>query len=854
MSGVPLRGWIFRLVRLILGHFVSRVRTLKADYKELEQLQAQGQLIFVSQAASLIDLMILNAQLERHQLKPLRFTHGVNPFFIYPFFEAFSIWRRRLFRSHKENEAEELEMVIKQLEQGGNGLIFLKKGHRFESRIDYFNGYFGRIATHFEASGRNIYLVPTSIFLTRMRKTGTRRTYLEIFFGTYDIPGRVRKLYQLLVNYQKGGTIFSKHIDLSVEREKHSDLREDKVEKRLRWTLLFHLNNEDRAYRGPTKRSKARKVRKILAEKQLNEELKTIAESSGRPLEQVLKEANKNLNEIASDTSERVINLMRMLFDYVWSRTLEGIDVRQEDLDRIRELSKGGPVVYLPCHRSHVDYLSVAYLFETQGLNYPRIAAGDNLAKWPLGPVLRRCGAFFLRRSFKGEAIFPLVFDAYLRHVLRERHVLLFFPEGGRSRTGKLLHPKMGMLAMLLDAWRQNVVKDLPLVPVTIDYGKVFEGGAYLREKSGLPKQKENLASVLRSRKVLRHKHGVMRMRFGEPIYLADYVEKAGHSRENLGFKVRLPLLNDLSYEVLNRINQRVTLTAGNVVAGLLLGTPRRGMTQKRLKTLFVITVRYLASLKVELAFTEKRLDLALENALASFEESETLVRVTVGGETVVNVPDHKRAELEYYKNNGLHFVLETSLFCLAYTLLEPAQRTMTEIGKLAREIFSFIRYEFLIQGDFPTDEQMEAAYRAMERIDAMRRTDEGKVYSGEFAAGADLRAINAYMLVNLIESYFVVCEVLCELDGETALDAKQLLKQCMVKAKLLYAVGTLSRQESINHISFDNALTSFNREGFVRSRAPKGGKAPLISVNPTKREAFLALKARAYHWLQQLV
>lgn len=846
------RGWIFNLVSILLHPFVSRVRTLTADFKELKELQQKGRLVFVSQASSLIDFLIINVMLQRNGLEPIRSTHGISPFFLYPFRDAFGIWWQQFLKNNKEAEVDSLAKFTGELDSEGNTLVFLKRGHRLQSRVGYYNGYFGRIAKTLSEE-RNIYLVPVSIFLTRMRKKGASRTYGEIFFGTYDIPGRLRKLYQLLINYQKGGVIFSKHIDLENEKTNNQELTEARVDKRLRWTLLFHLNREDRAYRGPTKRSKARKVEKILAEKQLNEELGRVAERTSRTMDSVKKEAAKNLNDIASDTSERVVNAMRMLFDYVWSRTLEGIDVRQDDLDRIRELSKTGPVVYLPCHRSHVDYLSVAHLFETQGLNYPRIAAGDNLSKWPLGPILRRCGAFFLRRSFKGENIFPLVFDAYLRHVLRERHVLLFFPEGGRSRTGKLLHPKMGMLSMLLDAWRQGVIKDLPMVPVTIDYGKVFEGGSYLREQSGLPKQKENLASVLRSRKVLKHKHGVMRLRFGDPIYLKEYVEEAGYDQDTLGFKARVPLLNSLSYEIVNRINKRVTLTAGNVIAGLLLGTTQRGMTQSRLKTLFVLSVRHFRLLKVEMAFTEKKLDLALENALATFEETETLVRVQVGGETVVNIPEGKRAEMEYYKNNGLHYILDICLLCMAHHLLDPADRTVEKVSELTREIYDFIRYEFLIQGEFPSEDHLEKAFVAMERMDALRRNDEGKVVTGQSPLGAPMVDINAHLLQSLLESYFVVAEVLTEMDEDSTPDKKAFLRQCLAKGRLLYAVGTLSRQESVNHVTFANALKSFSKAGFVKLRTPKGSKQQLVNINATKREAFMAQKARAYQWIQRL-
>ncbi len=846
-------GLIYSILKTILFPWTSRVRSLRPNLPDVGSLQKEGQLLFVGQAASFIDLLIINELLVGKGFQPIQFTHGLNPFLVMPFHKALRVWARHLFKDEKTRHEMELEEMMEAAAQGKHGFVFLKnRAGWFSSRIYYYQGFYGKVATSLQSETRPVYFIPTSVFLSRMRKQNVKRTFYDVFFRSYDVPGPIRKVYQLFVNYHKGGAVFSRHIDLNRQLESFQGLGEDGIGKRIRWSLLFHLNGEDRAYRGPNKRSRERKVRKIFKERRLTNELEKVAERSGRTYESVLKEAGKNLRDIASDTSERTVNLLRIFFDYFWARTLEGIDVHQEDLDRIRELNKAGPVVFMPCHRSHADYLVVAYLFEKNGLHYPRTAAGDNLAKWPLGPVLRRAGAFFIRRSFKGETIFPLVFDAYLRHLLRERHVLIFFMEGGRSRTGKLLPPKKGMMSMILEAWRQGVVSNLPLVPVTIDYGKVFEGGAYLREKSGQEKQKENLAAVLKSRKVLKAKHGVLRLRFGEPIYLEQYAERQGLTRDQLGFKKRIPFLNNLSYHIMNRINSRVTLTAGNIVAGLLLGTPHRGMTLQELKALFVISVRHLQHRKVELAFPRKKLEIALNNALDTFVQWETLVRVEVSGEEVVNIPEAKRSEMEYYKNNGLHFILDIALFCMAFRCLPQEKHTIDHISTFAREVYLVIEKEFLFTGDYPSKKMMEEAYKALEVSHALK-TEDGKVVPGNYPVGHHLVSINAYMLLNFLESYFVVAEVLTGRDDTEPMDNKVLLKQCMAKARLLFAVGLLRRSESLNNVTFQNALSKFTDAGYIQSRKPKGQKNPRISLKPNKAEEFKAAKNQLYTWINTL-
>ncbi len=846
-------GFTHHALRWLLRPWTRRVRTLNASLDEIKELQQKGQVIFVGNAASMIDFIIINDQLKRHGLEPIGFVDGLNPFLTLPLAKAWRLWTGKFIRSVETSRQTELDIVCEKANQGKHGYVFLKKTLVFATeRRHYFRGFFARLAKErgdqYEGS---TYLVPTSLFLTRMRKTNVKPTPFEILFRSYDVPSRLRKALQLFFNQKKGGSAFSKPIDLTRELAKAREESPEVVEKRIRLTLMLHLNNEDRAYRGPYKRSKEDKVRRILKERRLNEELEKTADRTGRSLDQVRKEAGKTLHEIASDTSERVINLLRILFDFIWSRTLEGIDTRQEDLDRIRELNREGPVVLLPCHRSHVDYLVTAYEFEKKGLNYPRFAAGDNLSKWPLGAILRRAGAFFIRRSFQGEVIFPLVFDAYLRHVLRERHILIFFMEGGRSRTGKLLHPKIGMMSMIIDAWRQGVVRDLPLLPVTIDYGKVFEGQAYLREQSGQEKKKENIGAVIRSRKVLKRKHGVIRLRFGEPIYVSEFVAEKGLDKGPLSMKKRLGLLHDLSYHVLNQINRRVTLTAGNLVAGLLLGNPRRGMALSDLKAQFILAVRFLRRRKVEIAFEEKKLETALANALDTFELWEVLLRVEVGGETVVSIPKPKRSEMEFYKNNGLHFILDLSLFCMGFKCLPPEQRNLEEIHAFAREVFAMLDQEFLYQNDYPTPDMMADCFKALAAINGLTERD-GRLVLGASRVGRDMVLINAHLLLNFLESYFVVAESLSRLPEE-GLDKKQFLKECMTASKLLYAVGALRRTESQNQINFANALTKFNKLKLVQFRGEKNAKNPTLVLNPKRREAFEKTKASLFRWLNEL-
>ena len=164
---------------------------------------------------------------------------------------------------------------------------------------------------------------------------------------------------------------------------------------------------------------------------------------------------------------------------------------------------KQHPVVLVPCHRSHFDYVILSYIFHLNYLSPPHIAAGINLSFWPLGPLFRGAGAYFIRRSFDDNELYKAVFRSYLKFLIREGYTQEFFIEGGRSRTGKILTPKLGMLSAIVDAFTQGVRRDLYLVPVSIHYGRVVEEEAYQRELGGAEKEPESLAGLVRARRVL---------------------------------------------------------------------------------------------------------------------------------------------------------------------------------------------------------------------------------------------------------------------------------------------------------------------------------------------------------------
>ncbi len=206
--------------------------------------------------------------------------------------------------------------------------------------------------------------------------------------------------------------------------------------------------------------------------------------------EKARKEAEKIINEIAADVKHESLRVADRVLSWLWNKLYQGINV--QNADRVRKLAlEGHEIVYVPCHRSHMDYLLLSYLLYHQGLVPPHIAAGINLNFWPAGPIFRSWGAFFIRRTFKGNRLYSTIFREYLAELFYRGYSVEYFIEGGRSRTGRLLEPKTGMMSMSLQALQRGLNRSLSIVPVYIGYEHVLEVDTYAKELRGAAKRKK---------------------------------------------------------------------------------------------------------------------------------------------------------------------------------------------------------------------------------------------------------------------------------------------------------------------------------------------------------------------------
>ncbi|MDI9229231.1 glycerol-3-phosphate 1-O-acyltransferase PlsB, partial [Serratia bockelmannii] len=286
----------------------------------------------------------------------------------------------------------------------------------------------------------------------------------------------------------------------------------------------IHFARQRLAAVGPRLPARQDLFNKLLQSKAIEKAVEDEARSKKISHEKAQQNAVEMMEEVAADFSYEAIRVTDRVMGWLWSRLYQGINVNGGE--RVRQLAQDGhEIVYVPCHRSHMDYLLLSYVLYHQGLVPPHIAAGINLNFWPAGPIFRRLGAFFIRRTFKGNKLYSTVFREYLGELFSRGYSVEYFVEGGRSRTGRLLDPKTGTLSMTLQAMLRGGSRPITFVPIYIGYEHVMEVGTYAKELRGAAKEKESFLQMVRGLRKLRNL-GQGYVNFGEPLPLMNYLNK----------------------------------------------------------------------------------------------------------------------------------------------------------------------------------------------------------------------------------------------------------------------------------------------------------------------------------------
>ena len=552
---------------------------------------------------------------------------------------------------------------------------------------------------------------------------------------------------------------------------------------------------------------------------------RTIARSAGAVAGGGLacrEKARKYFLEIASDYSERWLGVWERTLSLLWRAIYDDFIIDQNGIAHIREITSRMPCVIIPCHRSHVDYLILSYIFYRYQIPLPHVAAGDNMNFWPLGYIFRQSGAFFLRRRFQGNDLYADVFATYVAALLREGVPVEFFLEGGRSRTGKMVMPKYGMISMILRAYQDKVSDDIALLPVYLGYDRIIEEHSYLAELSGAPKKSESALDVLKNAKIMMHRYGRVYVNFGAPISLKSYFAAQPKKFAELTAAEQKATYRDVGNLVISEINRVSTATPIALAAAALLCHGRRETQESLLAETFSLFHDYLYDRKVKMAPALALPSEALAAAIQIFIEWGCLVHHELPAEKNGTadsywLPDDQRLRLEYYKNNIVHHFIP--LCFLATAILAGSEQVIS--WRLVREDYLFLKRTFSLEfmmGD-DHDAELTAALAYFHRRGMLKNDEQ----TGSWELGKDARvglSCLSGLVASYLESYRVAFDACSQFNKELDSEKDQLnfIREWAEKA---HARGEISRTESLSGVNYANALRLLLSEPIVSSTIP---------------------------------
>lgn len=838
------------LLRWLGRKMFDHIRLDDAGRNRIETLGTDGQLVYVMWTRSTLDYLFFNYLFLKLGLPLSRFANGLN----LSFFRGLGTYladRWRTLTNTRNEPAPDLQ--LEQVIVGGDaGMLFLRAvGLTADRQTE--PAFIERLVSLQRRLDRPILLLPQLILWPR-KPPSKRRTWFDILFGDQDASGALRKLGHFVMNFREASVRIGEPINLKQVIAEHAGWSDERVGRLVRRVLYVHLGNEVLAVRGPRAKS-GRQIRREIAERSgfAAEVGAAGAEMSLSPA-QARDEAKVMLKEVAAAPSFEVLAGFGRALDFVFNRIYAGVEVDEVGMQRVKEaarLSRTAPVILVPSHKSHIDYLVISWVFLRHEFIPPHVAAGANLLFFPMGAIFRASGAFFLRRSFSGNPLYKVVFRRYLWKLVREGYPVEFFMEGGRSRTGKLLPPKMGMLAMLLEGLRVGEFKDLQFVPINISYERVVETGSYKRELSGGEKQAESVAGVVRAGTVLTSRYGRVYVTFEEPVRLSEYLQKVGSPPlSTVPEKAFRDVTQRLGYHLMRRIQEATVVAPSSLVGTALLSHDRRGMSVGRLKEMAGFLLDFLqrrgARLSRSLTYVieQNASEIAAADARAAKdgyrargEAIATLLTEAVNllhraklvervdrqdrglHEAIFMVPERARLELDYYRNMVLGILAPDAIVATALRAADHAP-TIEELGAEARRLSYWFRLEFIYQTNTNFQENFRQTLDRLVEERLIRVDSDGRCYAQMPGTLDFLRGT----LLHLVEGYWIAADALRSL-GTVGMETKEWIDLARSHAERQFLEGDLRRSEAGSTAVLRNALELFRAEGLVERRSSKLGR-----------------------------
>ncbi|OGP66356.1 MAG: hypothetical protein A2W27_01060 [Deltaproteobacteria bacterium RBG_16_44_11] len=836
--------------------FLSRISIADEYVEDIKKLSTQGLVVYAIKQRSKLNSLIVYEVTGRKGLSQPVYCHGMNMSFWQPLPEMMKyLWASFLRRFGRKLKAwlgklSYLERII----AGKNSIVI----HLGESEFIESRSAESGIASLINVQKTvdfPIYIVPVLVSYGRRREKEDESP-INILFGQTEHTGALRRLITFMRYSSKAFVIPAESVNLSEYLSKSNNRPQEAIVHELRGELIDRIDREKTTVVGPVLKSRAELIEMVLSDIKLKQFIDDYAVKEKTTVAAVEKEARRYLEEIAADYNETFIQLWLKGLSWLWNNIYDGLMIDQEGLVKLRNISKKMPFVVIPCHRSHTDYLLFSYVLYINNLQLPFIAAGINLSFFPMGYIFRRSTAFFLRRGFRGNEVYAEVLAKYIAILLREGLPLEFFIEGGRSRTGKMVMPKYGLLSMIIQAYQEKYCDNFAAVPVYIGYDRVIEEKSYLKELAGAPKSSDNTAEIIKTSRILRKRFGRVYINIGEPIIMKDYLEAQEKQIEQMTLDERQSLYRRIGYEIVLEINKVSVVTPLSLVAAVILSHERRGISHDELMDVLIEFYEYLTMKKVRFTATFAHREKAIAEALNIFTQSDILTKIEAEEdeaeemqEVVYSLDDEKRLYLEYYKNNILHFFVPLSF--VATSMVRSNEDAMS-LGRIMGD-YKFLKR--LLWNEFIFEETKDDVDEVNNVLAYLYNRKMIKPEERENEVWIELKGRGqmklkpfAGLIHNYLEAYWVVIRS-CSYLKKKPLEEKDWLKRIRVLGDRLYRKGEVLRSEALSQSNYVNVIIFLEEAELITAivKEEKGGKKEISYALTENRAEMEVLRRRLF-------
>ncbi len=535
-----------------------------------------------------------------------------------------------------------------------------------------------------------------------------------------------------------------------------------------------------------------------------------------------LAEASQILDELAAGWSRRLIDIMPTIGRLIFQRGFDPqIDYDETQVERLRAAMERHPCIFLWSHRSNLDNLVLTAAMQEQGLPPAHVFGGVNMAFGPMGAIMRRAGVIFIRRSTGDDPLYKYVLREYVGYVLEKRFNLSWSIEGTRSRTGKMLPPRLGLLSYAADAYLQGRVDDIMLLPVSITFDQLHEIAEYADYARGGQKKPEGFGWLYGFIKAQGDRHyGKIYVRFDEPVSMSAFLGPPSGAIATDPAARRLAL-QKTAFEVAWRINQGMPVTATAAVTTILLAMQGAALTFGQIRLGLADALDYLESRSVPRTASLRSLSAPgpVRATLDALVGGGLVTFVRDGREPVWLIGPDQQLAATFYRNSLVHFLLDTALCELA--VLRAREAGSDPVGAFWAEIArlrDLLKFEFYFQD---RDEHRRQVHAEMDRHDP---SWEERLRAGPMEAAAllaQMRPLVSHVIVRpFVEAYRIVADVLAGDDVPTAADGSadrdEVTRRALGLGRQYVAQRRLRSSESVSVLLFQTALELADNRGLL--------------------------------------